>query len=157
MAAYCPEINFPAELVLCLNFVAFGDSYISHIVAKAHDLEVFGEIDADADFLKLCQSCDHILFFPVSGDHFSGLSESCADKAVLSVTMGCLIEIHEVHIDLFIRNFLIVLSCQMAPGLLQQGKSRQPHLGRREGMAPCHHAKALVIIIGLLDHLCDLP
>ena len=23
-------------------------------------------------------------------------------------------------------------------------------------MAPCHYAKALVIIIGLLDHLCDL-
>ena len=71
--------------------------------------------------------------------------------------MSRLIEIHEVHIDLFIRDFLIVLSCQMAPGLLQQGKSRQPHLGRGECVAPCHHAKALVIIIGLLDHLCDLP
>ena len=75
---------------------------------------------------------------------------------MLPVTVGSLVQVHEVHVDLLIGDLPIILGRQMAVGLLQQIESMNPHLAGREGVAPGHHAAACIVVVGLFHDLGDL-
>ena len=74
---------------------------------------------------------------------------------MLPVAVGGLVQIHEVHVDLFVRNRLIILRGQVTPGLLQQIKAGEPHFGRGEGVAPGDDPGALLAVIGLFHDTGD--
>ncbi len=43
----------------------------------------------------------------------------CEDEGMFPIPMGGLVEVHEVHVDAFIRNLRVVLGQQMKVWLLQ--------------------------------------
>ena len=67
-----------------------------------------------------------------------------------------MVEVHEVHVDLFIGNFLIILGSKMAPGLPEVHKAVDPHLAGGERVAPGDDPGADVVVVGRLDHVRDL-
>ena len=69
----------------------------------------------------------NVRVLPETCDDFAGGSESCAYESVFTVSVSGLIEIHEVHIDLIIRDFAVILCCEMAPSLLEVSESVNPH------------------------------
>src|SRR5450756_1137594 len=62
----------------------------------------------------------------------------------LSVAVGGLIEIHEVHVDQAPWEIAVELRMEMEEWLREGLKSGDPHSGRREGVHPGDHADALV-------------
>ena len=75
---------------------------------------------------------------------------------MLAVAVGGLVQIHEVHVDLFIGNLAVVLGGKVAVGLLQVGKAVDPHFAGAEGVAPGDDARAVLVIVGLAHHVGDL-
>ena len=65
-----------------------------------------------------------------------------------AVTVGGLIEVHEVHIDRAPRQVSIELSVQVKERLLQDIQTPDPHFGRRERVHPYHQATAVRIRVG---------
>ena len=68
------------------------------------------------------------------------------DKAVLSVPVSRLVEVHEIHVDLVIGELFICLCMQMQKGLPEKLQAFDPHLGRGEGVHPGNDAYTVVII-----------
>ena len=52
------------------------------------------------------------------------------DESVLSVAMGSLVQVHEVHIDRIVRKLLISLGMKVKQRLAEDLKSLDPHLCR---------------------------
>ena len=98
----------------------------------------------------------NLFVLPVAGHDLAGLAQAGADEAVLTVAVGGLVEVHEVHVDFVVRDLLVVLGGKVAPGLLQVAQPVDPHLGRGEGVAPGHDAGALAAEVGLPDNVADL-
>ena len=67
------------------------------------------------------------------------------NETVFTVSVRCLIEVHEIHIDLIIGKLLIGLCMQVQKRLSEFLQALDPHLGGREGMHPCDHTYAVVI------------
>ena len=74
---------------------------------------------------------------------------------MLSVAVGGLVEIHEIHVNLVVGNLFIILGGKMAVRLLQGRKAVDPHLAGRESVAPGHDAAALVGVICFFDNVGD--
>src|ERR1035437_116891 len=62
----------------------------------------------------------------------------------LTVTVGGLIEVHEIHVDLRPREIAVELSVEMQERLGQCLKTRKPPPGRRKGVHPGDDANPLV-------------
>ena len=99
---------------------------------------------------------NNIIVLPVASDDLAGGAETGTDEAVLSVAVGSLIEVHEVHVDLVVGDLTVVLGGKVAPGLLQTGKTVYPHFGGGEGVAPCDDTGAAVVKVCLFYYLGDL-
>lgn len=59
----------------------------------------------------------------MSDDDFAGNAETGSDMAVFSVTVGGLVQVHEVHVHRFPRNIAVKLRMQMKQRLLQLRKA----------------------------------
>ena len=116
--SFCNFINwisiyFPAEFNLRFHFITFCYSYISHIICNTHN--------TDMAAFNYANSCSHpgsnfflnMFICPVSHNYFSFHIQTAENMSIFSVSMGCLIFIHKIHIDCFIRNFTIKLCMQM--------------------------------------------
>ena len=90
----------------------------------------------------------------VACDDLMGDAEAGKDEAVLAVAVGCLVEVHEVHVDRVVRKLFICLRVQMKERLVQELQALDPHLGRGEGVHPCDDADAVIIAHDLL-HVLD--
>ena len=151
-----PGVDLPAELTLHLDLIALGDGDFAHVVAEAHDLQAAGEGDADGDLHPAGQTLLHVAVLPVTGNDLARSAQAGADEAVLAVAVGSLIQVHEVHVDLFVRDLTVILRGEVAPRLLEQLQTVDPHLGRGERMAPRHDTGAGVVIVGFLHDVEDL-
>ena len=125
--AHGPGIDLPAELDLCFDLIALCDGHLTHIVAEAHDLHVLRYRRTDRRLHPASQPCLHRLVPPVSRDHLARRTQPCANEAVLAVAVRRLIEIHKIHIDLFVRNLTVILSGKMAPRFLKHDEAVDPH------------------------------
>ena len=72
-------------------------------------------------------------------------SETGEDKAVFTVAMSSLIQIHEIHIDFIIRKLLVSLGMKVKQGLVEDLQTLDPHFCRREGVHPGHNTNAVII------------
>ena len=76
----------------------------------------------------------------VADDDLARNAETGHDVAELTVAVGGLVQVHEVHVDSLPRDFLVVLGGQLQQRLGQHFEAADPHLGRGEGVAPGDHA-----------------
>ena len=151
-----PGIDLPTQLPLNLHLVALGDRNLPHIVAKAHDLHFPGYRNANGSPHPISDTPEHIRILPIACDDLPRCPKPCRKEAMLPVAMGCLIQIHEIHVNLLVGNLLVVLGGKMAVGLLKFCHAVNPHLGRAEGMAPGDNSRTGIIIVCLLDDLGNL-
>ena len=151
-----PGVYLPAQLDLNLYLVALGDGDLAHIVPKTHDLQGFGERHAHGGFHPVAQTLKAPFILPVARNDLPGHTQPGGDEAVFPVTVGSLVQVHEVHIDFFIGDLQIVLGGEVAIGLLQIHKAVDPHLGGREGVAPGDDTGAGIVVIGLLHNVRNL-
>ena len=107
--AYTEVVNLPAELNLCFNLITVCYSYIAHIVGytKNAKFSAFSCTDCGTH-----PNADFILYgfiLPIACNYLLLKSHSCGNVAVLSVTVGRLIKIHKVHINISPRDISVKL------------------------------------------------
>ena len=96
--------------LFCFHFITVSYSYIIHLIAETDDQHI----------LRVCPTCTNahpngnlvlgVFVFPVTYHYFAADAHTGTDMSEFAVTMGGLIQIHEVHIHGIPRNFLIELS-----------------------------------------------
>ncbi len=64
----------------------------------------------------------------------------------LPIPMRCLIEIHEIHVNLRPRQIAIELRMQVRKWFMQVDQAADPHFGGGEGVHPEDEASALGIV-----------
>ena len=150
-----PGVDRGAEHALGLGLVALGHGHVAHVVAPAHDLHVVGGIPAGAgtgpggDLLG-------DLGVGVVADHDLAVDAQAGDDvAELTVAMGGLVQVHEVHVDGLPRDLHVMLGVQLQHRLGEHFQAADPHLGRGEGVAPGDHADDVRVGRGLDHELLD--
>ena len=78
----------------------------------------------------------HAFVLPKPHNNFSIQTHSAHNEAVLAITMSRLVKVHEIHVDGRPGNITIVLCMEVEQRFPQQLQSVDPHLRRRESMAP---------------------
>ena len=74
---------------------------------------------------------------------------------MLTVAVGGLVEVHEVHVDLVVGDLAVILGREVAVRLLQIDKAVDPHLGGAERVAPGDDARAGGIVVGFAHNVGD--
>ena len=153
--ADCIGIHLPAELHLYFDLIAFGHRDLTHIIAKAHDLQLAaygcaycGTHPATDFFLYIC-------IFPVSCNDLARQTHARCDEAVFAVAVRRLVQVHEIHVDAFVRNVAVELRCEVAVRLLEHRQSADPHLRRRKRVHPDDHARATAVGVCRPHYLRD--
>ncbi|MMZ49624.1 hypothetical protein D1872_113260 [compost metagenome] len=106
-------VNGPSKLNLGFDLITFRNANITHIVAKAGDFDIEAFVISNRYIHPLCDLFLHFCTFPVTYNHFILFLQAGVDKPIFTVTMSCLIEVHEVHVNCSPRNAFIVLCGQM--------------------------------------------
>ena len=131
-----PGIHLPAQLGLDFHLVALGNSHFPHIVAEAHDLQIPGHSHANGGLHPAADAVQDLGILPVACDDLPGHPQPSSNEAMLPVTMGGLVQIHEIHVDLVVGDLLVVLGSKVAVRLLQVCQTVDPHFRGRESVAP---------------------
>jgi hypothetical protein len=134
--AHPVTIHIISKFYLSLDLVAFGHGYITHVVAKACNFCALPISPRGRSTRPHAQLHLHIIIPPMTNNDLALQSHAAANEAKLTVTMCCLIEIHEIHVNLSPGNFAIVLRVQMCERLFEQAQPGNPHLGGRERVHP---------------------
>ena len=135
-----PGVDGGAEYAFGFGLVAFGDGNVTHVVAPTHDLHVLGGIPAGAGAGPGADLLGDFRIGVVADDDLARNAETGHDVAELTVAVCGLVQVHEVHVDGLPRDFLVVLGGQLQQRLGEHFEAADPHLGRREGVAPGDHA-----------------
>ena len=128
--ADAPVLDFPAVLDVALQAVAVRHGHVAHIVAKGRDACIVGKADGLCHLSKAADFFHHMLMPVVTGHHFMRHLQLGQDEAVFAVTVGCLVEVHEVHVDAVIRKLLVVLRVQVKQRLPKDLQALDPHFCR---------------------------
>ena len=142
-------VNLEAEFDLGSDFIALGDGNITHVVAKAGKL---GALPVVPGMGGTHPSGDAILDLgvgPVADHHFAAETEARVDEPGLAVSVGRLVQVHEIHVNGLPRQVAIELGVEVKKGLLERSEAADPHLRGREGVHPKNEAGAVVVGVGL--------
>ena len=151
-----PVIDLPAELYLRLHLVALGDGDVAHVVAEADYAQAAGEVPAERAAHPAAELAQYVLILPVAGYDLARQAHTRPDEPVLTVAVGGLVEVHEVHVYLFVGDAAVVLRGEVTPRLLQGAEAVYPHLARGEGVAPGDDAAAAVVVVGVAHYAGNL-
>ena len=111
--AHGAVVHVVAHALLGLHLVAVGHSHVVHLIAEADDEHVLSIGPSGADAHPHGNLLLRFLFLPVAYHHFAADAHAGADVSELTVAVGTLVEVHEVHIHGIPRNFLVVLRVQV--------------------------------------------
>ena len=92
----------------------------------------------------------------VAGDGLARRADAGQDVGELAVAVRGLVQVHEVHVDLRVRQFDVRLRVEVQHRLLQRAEAVDPHLGGRERVHPRDDADAPRIGVDL-EHLAMDP
>ena len=150
-----PRVDGDPEAQLGLDLVALGHRDLAHVVAEAGELEraELGQAgrrarprgDAGGD-----RRVGH-----VAGDRLARRADPAQDVGELTVAVGGLVEVHEVHVDLRPRELDVGLGVQVQHRLLQRLQAVDPHLRRGERVHPRDHADAPVVGVDVEELTVD--
>ncbi|CAH0308448.1 hypothetical protein SRABI106_03970 [Rahnella aquatilis] len=144
-----------AELDLSGNFIAFGDSNFTHIIAKTCHFQVLAFVFGGSNAHPLGDTAVRFTVLPVTGYHGVLLTHTGTDEAEFTATVRGLVQVHEVHVHGFPWDFSIELRMELHQRLMQDAQPGNPHFGRREGMQPGDDAHAGVVIVGFTAQCGD--
>ena len=149
------SVNLPAELHLGFHLIALRNRHIPHIVGHAHHADMAGLHNAHCRAHPSCQTLQYILVTPVPHNHLALDAHAGHDMAVLPVSMGRLVLIHEIHVNAVVGNLHIKLCMEMAQRLMVLLQAQNPGLGGRESMHPGDNARAFAVHIRLIEQAAD--
>ena len=138
------------ELELRGHLVALGHGHFAHVVAEAGELRALPVVPRRRRAAPGAEFFLNGLFLPETDDHFPVHPHPAPNKAVLAVAVGGLVHVHEIHVNRGPRNVAIILRVQVRHRFAQLLQAVDPHLRRREGVAPGDETDALGRVIGLL-------
>ena len=141
---------------LGLDLVALGDRDLAHVVAEAGDPKALRFVPARRCPRPPAQASRDRRVIPVAHDRLPASPEPRLDERELAVTVGRLVEVHEVHVDLRPRQIAVELRVQVDERLAQVRQPADPHLGGREGVHPGDDPDARVGRVGGRQHPGDL-
>ncbi len=144
-----------AETDFSFNLIAVGNGNVVHLVAETDDEHVLSVGPADADALPYGDAFESLRVFPVAGDNLAAYTHAGADVSELTVAVGTLVKVHEVHVHCVPRYFGIILGVEVEQGFGKNLESVDPHLGWREGVHPCDDAGTTGIVVGCLHDILD--
>ena len=150
-----PGVDRGAEHALGLGLVALGDGHVAHVVAPAHDLHGVGGVPAGAGTGPGGDLLGHLGVGVVADHNLAVDAEAGDDVPELTVAMGGLVQVHEVHVDGLPRDLHVMLGVQLQHRLGEHFQAADPHLGRGEGVAPGDHADDVRVGRGLDHELLD--
>ena len=148
-------VHMVSETHLGLDLVSVGHRYIVHLVAEADDAAVLGVGPCSGNPLPHGDVLERLLVLPVSYHGLVALAHAREDMAELAVTVGALVEVHEVHVHGVPGNLLVELGMEMQQGLAQALHSVYPHLRGREGVHPGDDAYAPGLGLGPRHYVHD--
>ncbi|CAB4743041.1 unannotated protein [freshwater metagenome] len=141
-----PEsVDRDAQPYLRLNLVALRDSDITHVVAESCNLEAPGLGPSHAGPSPRTDSrCDSRVR-RMTGHGHAIHAQSRLHERKLAIAMGCLVEVHVVHVDRRPRQLQRCLRVQVQEWLGQRRQPTDPCFRRREGVHPGDDAYARVV------------
>ena len=145
-----------AETHLGLDLVALGHRDVAHVVAETGELQ---RTDLGQPARRTCPRRDprrHQWIRHVAGDRLARRAHAGEDVGELAVAVGGLVQVHEVHVDLRVRQLDVRLRVEVQHRLLQRAEAVDPHLGGRERVHPRDDADAPRIGVDL-EHLAMDP
>jgi len=130
------------------HLVTVGYSYVVHVVTETDDTHILsiGPTGANAHpngYLFL-----GAFVVPVADNHLAGFAQTTGDVTEFAVSVGTLVEVHEVHVHGGPGDLFVVLGVQVQQGLLEVHQPMNPHLGGRERMHPGDDTDALGVTVG---------
>ena len=131
---------------------AVSHGHVVQLVAEADDEHVLRVGPCGANTHPYANLALRLFVLPVAYHHFAADAHAGADVAELTVAVGRLVEVHEVHVHRVPRNLLVVLRVEVEQGFLELLQAVYPHLGGREGVHPGDDADAAVVVVGGLHH-----
>ena len=145
-----------AELHLGGNLVSFGYRHLAHVVAKPAESRPLPIMPGGGGAAPGAKLLLDVLVLPEADHHFAIEAHPAHDEAVFAIAMSRLVEVHEIHVDGAPWDLAVVLSMEVGDGLAKLLQAVDPHLGRREGVAPGDEANAVGSGIRLLAKVGDL-
>ena len=116
-----------AEPDLGLDLVALGVGNVTHVVAEAGHAQVLRLVPSAGRPSPGADPGGDPWILPVADDGLAGDPEASLDEPELAVTVGGLVEIHEVHVDLRPRQVAIELRVQVEQRNLERAEAGDPH------------------------------
>src|ERR1035437_4703518 len=117
--AYAEAVDRDPELHLRRDLVALRHRHVAHVVAKPGELEVPGLAQPARRPRPGPDPVLNLHLLPVAGDGFAAQSQPRLDVRELSVTVGGLVQVHEVHVDLAPGEIAVELRVQVEERLRQ--------------------------------------
>ena len=117
--AYAVAGDIISQPDLGFHLIPFSDSHFAHIVAEAGDLRPLSVVPGTGSARPRSQACLDIFILPVPYDNLSVQAHPAADEPEFAVSVGGLVQIHEVHVDFRPRYIAIVLRVHVRERLLQ--------------------------------------
>ena len=148
-------VDGETEPSLGADFVAIGDGDLAHVVAEADEFCPLPVGPGARDTHPGADAILDILFRPVADDDFAPQPQTGVDEPGLAVAMGCLVQVHEVHVDGAPRQVAVELRVEVQEGFPELREAADPHFGGREGVHPKDQARALRRVVGVHAELPD--
>ena len=134
--------------LLELHAVSIGNGYVVHVHTEHQTANVLG-ISHTCGYASpngnLLLGC---LVFPIAANHLARYTHTGADMSELDVSVGALVQVHEVHIHRLPGDLGIILCVEVEERLLQILQTLDPHLGGAEGVHPGDDTYALLVVVG---------
>ena len=152
---YRVSIYFPSEFDLCFYFITFCNSNITHVICHTHYTNVAALHNTDSSTHPVANLLLNNRISPMTNNNFTLNSHTAYNMTILTVTMCCLVLVHEVHIDGVVRNFFIELCMKMKQWLSVLLQTKNPGFSWGECMHPSNNTSTILICICLIESLTD--
>ena len=137
------------------DLVTFGHGHFAHVVAETDELRTLPVGPRGSGTRPRADFFLSGFLLPETNDYFAVDPQAAHDETVLAIAVRRLIHVHEIHVDRAPRQIAVVLRVQMADRFAELLESVDPHLRRRERVAPRHETDALRGVVRLLTEFGD--
>jgi len=103
---------------LCLHLVAIRNGHFPHVITKPAKLPALPIVPTCRRPDPNTESLLNIFILPMTNDHFSIQSHSRHDETKFPIAVRTLIQVHEIHVNVFPWNVPVELCVEMNEGFV---------------------------------------
>ena len=89
------------ECNLCAGLISICNCNEAHIVTKARDFKILSGVPTNGSAHPMRNSSRDSCIADMSRHNFAGQMQTRLDMSMFAITMRCLVEVHEIHINGF--------------------------------------------------------